>query len=156
LRSDWTPDANSLSVLHHGRFPKLELAARGKVLLNGDWELEILAGGEHLAVTGPWSCSCWYSDEEGDYLELQARLSPEIRIERQLLLARKDDLVFLADAVIGCGDARIDYTSRLPLVPGIEALPDSPTRECRLAGTTAHARLFPLGLPCERVLGSAG
>jgi hypothetical protein len=156
LRSDWTPDANSLSVLHHRRFPKLELAARGKVLLSGDWEIEIRAGGENLAVAGPWSCSCWYTDEEGDYLELQARLSPEIRVERQLLLARKDDLLFLADAVIGCGDARIDYTSRLPLVPGVEALPDSPTRECRLAGTAAHARLFPLGLPCERVLGSAG
>jgi hypothetical protein len=156
LRSNWTRDANSLTVLHHGRFPAVELAAREKVLLTGDWEIEIRVGDEGIAFDGPWSCSCWYSDDEGDYLELQARLTAEIRIERQLLLARKDDLLFLADAVFGCGDARIDYVSRLPLAPGIEALPNSPTRECRLAGTAAPARLFPLGLPCERVQGSAG
>jgi hypothetical protein len=156
LRSDWTPDANSLSVLHHRRFPELELAIRGKVLLRGNWEIEICAGGEDVPILGPWSCSCWYSDDEGDYLELQARLTAEIRIERQLLLARKDDLLFLADAVIGGGDAAIVYTSRLPLVPGIEIVPDSPTRECRLAGNAAQARLFPLGLPCERTRGTAG
>ena len=100
LRSNWTRDANSLTVLHHGRFPAVELAARGKVLLTGDWQIEIRVGDEDIAFDGPWSCSCWYSDDEGDYLELQARLTAEIRIERQLLLARKDDLLFLADAVI--------------------------------------------------------
>ena len=44
----------------------------------------------------------------------------EIRIERQLLLARNDDLLFLADAVIGPADMRIDCVSRLPLVPGLD------------------------------------
>jgi hypothetical protein len=156
LRSDWTREANSLPVLHHGRFPVLELAARGSVLLSGDWEIEIRVAGEAIAFDGPWSCSCWYSDDEGDYLELQARPTAEIRIERQLLLARNDDLLFLADAVIGCGEARIDYVSRLSPVPGVEIVPDAPTRECRLAGKAVHARIFPLGLPCERVLGCAG
>jgi len=156
LRSDWTREANSLPVLHHGRFPALELAARGNVLLSGDWEIEVRVAGEEIAFDGPWSCSCWYSDEEGDYLELQARPTAEIRIERQLLLARNDDLLFLADAVIGCGEARIDYVSRLSPVSGVEVVPETRTRECQLMGKTRPARVFPLGLPCERVHGCAG
>jgi hypothetical protein len=156
LRSDWTREANSLPVLHHGRFPVLELAARGNVLLSGDWEIEVRVAGEEIAFAGPWTCSCWYSDEEGDYLELQARPAAEIRIERQLLLARNDDLLFLADAVIGCGESRIDYVSRLSPVSGVEMVPDTRTRECQLAAKSGPARVFPLGLPCERVLGCAG
>jgi hypothetical protein len=156
LRSNWSPNANSLTVLHHGRLPKLELAACGDVLLDGDWEIEIRVGGAEVPIIGPWSCSCWFSEEEGDYLELQLHLTPEIRIERQLLLTRRDDLLLLADAVIGKGEPRIDYISRLPLVPGLEVLPFSRTRECRVSGPAGPARLFPLGLPCERTIGTGG
>ena len=106
LRSDWKPDANSLSVMHQGPLPRLELATRGQVMLSGEWQVELRAGGAEVPIAGPWTCSCWYSEEEGDYLELQAQPTPEIRIERQLLLSRTDDLLFMADAVIGpaiCG-----------------------------------------------------
>ena len=156
LRSDWKPDANSLSVMHQGPLPRLELATRGQVMLSGEWQVELRAGGVEVPIAGPWICSCWYSEEEGDYLELQAQPTPEIRIERQLLLSRTDDLLFLADAVIGSGDVRFDYTSRLPLVPELDVLPFSGTRECRVTGPAGQARLFPLGLPCDRVTGTAG
>ncbi len=32
LRGDWSPNANSVSVLHHGQFPSVELATRGAPL----------------------------------------------------------------------------------------------------------------------------
>ena len=156
LRDEWISDANLLSVLHHGRFPKLELATRGNVLVRGDWEIEVCVAGRELPLTSPWICSCWYTDDEGDYLELQAHITPETRVERQLLLARNDDLLFLADAIIGGGDVRIDYVSRLPLVSGVEVQPDRRSRECRLVGKARTARVFPLALPCERILGTAG
>jgi hypothetical protein len=156
LRSDWKPDANSLSVMHQGPLPRLELATRGQVMLSGEWQVELRTGGVEVPIAGPWTCSCWYSEEEGDYLELQAQPTPEIRIERQLLLSRTDDLLLVADAVIGSGDVRFDYASRLPLVPELDVLPFSGTRECRVTGPAGQARLFPLGLPCDRVTGSAG
>ena len=132
--------------MHQGPLPRLELATRGQVMLSGDWQIELRAGGVELPIAGPWTCSCWYSEEEGDYLELQAQPTPEIRIERQLLLSRTDDLLLMADAVIGSDELRIDYTSRLPLVPELEVIPFSGTRECRVTGPAGQARLFPLGL----------
>ena len=156
LRGDWSPDANSLSVLHHGQFPNVELAARGQLLFSGQWEIELRVANSSVGIFGPWTCSCWYSDDDADYLELQARPAADVRIERQLLLPRNDDLLFMADVVIGRGGERIEYRSRLPLADNIEIAHDRETRACRLSGPNMAARLFPIGLPCERVLGSSG
>jgi hypothetical protein len=156
LRSDWSPEANSLFVSHHGPFPSLELATRGSLLIGGQWDIEVQVSNAAIDISGPWTCSCWYSDDAGDYLELQARPTANVRIERQLLLARNDDWLFLADVVVGCEDERIDYRSRLPLAPRITVDHDRETRALQLNGTDASARLFPIGLPCERVHGCAG
>lgn len=156
LRNELAPDANSLTVLHHRRYPQLELATRGTVLLSGDWKIEIRVGGEDIAVNGPWVCSCWYSDDDGDYLELQSRPTASICLERQLLLARNDDLLFAADVVTGGEDAPIEYRSQLPVFPGVDVVHDRLTRACQLTGLDAPARLFPIGLPCERVIGCGG
>jgi hypothetical protein len=156
LRNELVPDANSLTVLHHRRYPQLELATRGTVLLSGDWEIEIRVGGEDVDINGPWVCSCWYSDDDGDYLELQSRPTATICIERQLLLARNDDLLFAADVVTGSEAARIEYHSRLPLVHGADVVYDKPTRACHLSGLDMPVQLFPIGLPCERVIGCDG
>jgi hypothetical protein len=156
LRGDWSPNANSLSVLHHGRFPNVELATRGALLFSGQWEVELQVANESVGICGPWTCSCWYSDDEADYLELQARPATHVRIERQLLLPRNDDLLFMADVVVGRGDERIDYRSRLPLARDIEVVHDRETRACRLSGPDMLSRLFPIGFPCERVHGCAG
>jgi len=156
LRGDWSPNANSVSVLHHGQFPSVELATRGAPLFSGQWEIELQFANQSVGIFGPWTCSCWYSNDEADYLELQARPAADVRIERQLLLPRNDDLLFLADVVIGRGDVRIDYRSRLPLAGNIEVAHDRETRACRLTGPNTVSRLFPIGLPCERVQGCAG
>lgn len=156
LRTDWRPQANSFVVSHHRPYPAIELAAHGKVLLSGDWEIDVRVDGRSLPFAGPWSCACWSSDEDADYLELKAQLSDAVQVERQVLLAREDDLLLLADAVIGPSEARIEYASRLPLAPNVTSDPETRTRTCRLSGPVPHARVIPLGLPCERVVGCAG
>jgi hypothetical protein len=72
------------------------------------------------------------------------------------LLTRADDLLFLADVVIADDEARIEYSSRLPLAPDVTATADTRTRSCSLATKSGSARAFPLGLPCERIAGAAG
>jgi hypothetical protein len=156
LRSDWSPDANSMSVLHHGQFPSLEVATNGTRLFSGSWEIELQVANERIGISGPWNCSCWYSDDEADYLELQARPTAKLRIERQILLPRNDDLLFLADVVVGLGDESIAYRSRLPLARDIEVAHDRATRACRLTGSNLAARLFPIGFPLERIQGCSG
>ena len=156
LRSDWSPEADRLVVAHHEALPQIELAACGRSLISGTWEMKLQIAGEPVALGDEWSCVCWNSDEDADYLELQMPLDDGLRLERQLLLSRTGHFAVLAEIVAGAGSERVDSCSRLPLVAGVGAEADVATRECRLAGNGLRARCFPLALPQDRVQGTAG
>jgi hypothetical protein len=155
LRSDWSPRANSLVLSHHLGRPAIELAARGRLLLSGGWDLDLSIDGEPVVIDGPWTCGCWFSDEDADYCELQVSPRENVRVERQILLTRRDDLLFLADVVIAPAGARIDCAARIPLAPGVAAAPGR-TRACELTGRAVQARVFPVALPRDRVHSAAG
>ena len=53
------------------------------------------------AADAAWEEVCWSSNEDADYLELELALPNNIRVQRQMLLAREDRFLFLADAVLG-------------------------------------------------------
>jgi len=154
LRNDWIPTADSMLVSHQGRFPTLEMALGGATLLSGDWEIDLQIDGRPVDPSD-WSCVCWYSDDDGDYLELQTRPAG-VRVERQIFLSRTDDFALLADAVRAHEKSKIEITSRLPLSPDCAALAQTRTRECRLLSGAAAARVFPLALNCPRFEGTAG
>lgn len=157
LRSDWSPLADVLIVAHHRHSPQIDLSVLGRPLLSGVWDLAVRIDGEPLEMNAAWSCVCWFSDADADYLELQQIEGDQgPRIERQVLLSRTDRFALLADTVSVPGDARIDYCSRLPLCDGIDSRPDRPTRECVLKGGGVRARVFPLALPSDRAIGTAG
>jgi hypothetical protein len=156
LRSDWTPTADTIVVAHHQTRPTIDLSALGVPLLKGSWEMEVRVDNERVAFPPEWSCSCWYSDSDCDYLELSAKLAPPLHVERQILLARQARFAILADAVSGAGSSSIDLLSRLPLATDVKATADAPTRECVLSRTGVAARAFPLSLPRNRVNSAAG
>jgi hypothetical protein len=87
------------------------------------------------------------SDEDVDYLELEIDLNEGARVQRQLLLAREDGLLYLADNVRAASPAPLDYTGTLPLAPGIDWRPEEDTREGYLAGKQPRALVMPLALP---------
>jgi hypothetical protein len=130
------------------------MAFGGTTLLAGNWEIDLQIDGRPVEPAD-WSCVCWYSDGDGDYLELQTRPAG-VRVERQIFLSRTDDFALLADAVRADGNSKIEITSRLPLSPDCASLAQSHTRECRLLCGGAAARVFPLALNCSRVEGTAG
>ena len=157
LCTDWSVAANSIVVAHHDAKPLIDLTVRGTSLLSGTWDIEVAINGESILFEeDDWECSCWHSDEDCDYLELQANFDNNLHVDRQVLLSRTDDFLILADAVCGVGEQRIDYSSRLPLVSGIEAASSSDSRECVLKDRGTVARVFPLALPDDRVLSTAG
>lgn len=47
-----------------------------------------------------WDCVCWEADEDVAYVELESRLVGGGRLQRQILLAHRDELLFLADALL--------------------------------------------------------
>jgi hypothetical protein len=156
LRNNWSIEADTLVVAHHGEKPIIDLTMLGRPLLSGVWDIEVCVDGNSVRFEDEWKCVCWYSDEDADFLELQALPGKRLQIDRQLLLSRNNHFVLLADAITGPRGARIEYTARLPLVEGLMAEHDLPTRECVLKAPRQSARVFPMALPSERVIGTSG
>ena len=147
LQTDWSRSSNRLTVDYSGPAVRIELQSSGRLLLQGVWEFEIQANGSSLPQPTSWSEVCWASDSDCDYLELEADLTGEVRIQRQMLLSRKDQFLFLADAVLGKSPATLEYRSRLPLVVTAAASPADDTRELLLVAKRPRAVMLPLELP---------
>jgi hypothetical protein len=151
LRTDWSPQADTLAITHHQRFPQLDVAALGQPLLHGDWPLQLQIGDSLFELADEWSCVCWVSDADVDYLELQMEGPGNLRVERMVLLSRRDHFLLLADSIAGAPAEKITLRSQFPLSAGVTAQADTATREIRLQAGRQKVRTFPLGLACERV-----
>ena len=83
------------------RILRLEFIAGKQAILSGDWEAEVLFNGRAAIPVSPYAELCRASDDEVEYLELGIALSRNLRLERHVVLAKKDRLLWLADAVLG-------------------------------------------------------
>jgi hypothetical protein len=136
-----------MTVAYGEQSVRIHVAADGEALFAGTWELELRAGGKVAAPVGSWREVCWVSDEDCDYLELQIELTESLRVQRQMLLAREDEYLFLADAILGQRTQELSYCGRLPISGQLTARAASETREILLEGRKARALILPLGLP---------
>jgi hypothetical protein len=144
--------ADRLSISYDGLLVEFELSARGRSLLEGTFQSQLVVDGVPVTTSGHWNSVCWSSDDDGDYLELQLLCSDGLRIDRQVLLSRRRHFALLADAVVSTDPGRIEYCISLPVAGGTQMAADLKTREFRV-GT---ARVFPVGLPQDRVLSTSG
>ncbi len=156
LRNHAGRDADVCVVTHHRSLPLLDLSILGNSVIQGAWELEVLLDQEPLELPDNWSCVCWHTDADGDYLELQHAVDENIRVERQVFLSRTEHLLMLADCISGVGDRVIDYTSRLPLAESAKFLRHETSRECQVQLPNAVMRTFPLALPDDLVQSTPG
>ena len=117
LQNNWSPCAERLAIAYSGRGVRIELQADRRLLLHGVWEMEIAADGRTLEPQGNWSQTCWASDADCDYLELEMQLSHGISVQRQIVLSRKEKFLFLADAALGEIPRELKYRGWLPLAP---------------------------------------
>lgn len=130
----------------------VELRASGATLLNGPWTVQASAGGQPLAPAGSWRESCWERDEAYDYLEIDLPLAGGRLLERQMLFARQERFVLLADALIGpSGNSaanELHYQGSLPLDAQAAFRPAAETREGWLeTKNRRQASIVPLALP---------
>lgn len=156
LRISWATDA-SLATVRSDREPvQLELAVDGVPLLSGAWGLELAEGGELLELEAEWECICWNSDSDGDYFELQLEFEGGPMINRSLYLSRSDRFAIIADIVSGSDPGRLDLASLLPLAAGVTLEAAQGGREQLLRAGDKNVRVFPLGLPHDPGVGTAG
>lgn len=163
LRSGWGVDADSVAIAHHQPLPQLDVTALGHALIHGYWKLKIRLGDADVELAEEWSCVCWQSDPDADYLELQMIGPGKLRVERIVMLSREEGFLIVADAISGVPNADgpagrrattkqlIQYESRLALCDGLVGSAEGTTREARIVGKRLKARVFPLGIPQDRV-----
>lgn len=147
LRSDWTAAAASVAVAHHQPLPELDVSLHGQPVLHGPWGLELQLGDAAVELADEWACVCWESDPDADYAELQMTGPGRLRVERQLLLSRKDQFLLLSDVISGAPSGRMVFRSRLPFAPGVRGDGVTGRREFRLTTPRTKVRVFPLALP---------
>lgn len=156
LRRIRTRPFDQLLVDFSGPEVFIELQAAGCTALVGDWRWQATIDGQALQAAGAWEELCWHTDADVDYLELELPLSTGWKLQRQMLLARKDEFLLLADALVG-NDAttnspselpKIHYQSSLPLAPAARFEPAAESREGWLIeGKRKLAPVLPLALP---------
>lgn len=151
LRTDWQRPAPCLGVNYAERDLTIELQAGRETILAGAWHLEVLSGGRVVDRDDHWEEVCWFSDDDVDYLELSAELAGGGRVDRQILLAREDDFLFLCDNVIDAPAADLEYVGRLPLAAEMNVASEEETREVELVGKKPRAVVMPLALPEWRI-----
>ena len=147
LRPNWSSQAERLTVAYGDRAVRLELSVGADLLMSGRWDLELRADRAPLEPEGAWRETCWVSDQDCDYLELEMAFSGGLRVQRQMLVARKDQFLFLADALLGERPQELSYCGRLPLSNRLTTSAAADTREVLLEARKARALILPLALP---------
>jgi hypothetical protein len=147
LRTDWRRTASKLAIAYAGSELRAELEVGGETLLAGDWSPHVERDGVPLAPQGAWRSLCWVSDRDADYFEAEIQIAGGVRVQRQVLLAREDELLFVADAVLGESPGELAYRLDTPLAAGVEFRAADETREGTLAGRKPRAVVMPLALP---------
>jgi hypothetical protein len=125
----------------------MELRIGGDVLWSGAWQLDVRRDGRLARPVSAWEEVLRVCDKQADYLELASDLSEGLRVERQILLARKDRFLFLADAILARQSATLDYRACLPLAAAVGFHAAEESREGFLAARRRRAMVLPLALP---------
>ena len=147
LRNHAGRNADVFAITHQRPLPEIDLSILGHGLLRGTWGLKVSIDQTPIDMPAEWTCVCWHSDADGDYLELQYTINENRRIERQMFLSRSDHFLVIADCISGAGEAVIDYTARWPLVANANVARRESSRECIVSLGEVTMRTFPLALP---------
>ncbi len=156
LRAGASRRDRRMEVLYSGRQVRLALGWLGEELLSGVWQVDVSGDGRRAEPTSPWEETIRVSDDRVDYLELASEFVGGLCIERQVLLAREDRFLFLADVVVAPGPGRLEYRARLPFSPDTHFRGAKESRAGFLAGRRRWGVVLPLALPEWRAEGCCG
>jgi len=147
LRPNWLRGGEHLVVTYHDRTFNAELNCGSSTIWAGRWNTRIAVDGRQLELQSDWQQNCWYSDDDVDYLELGSDLNDGWRLERQMLLAREDHFLLVADVLLGPGDADIEYRNVFPLTDSTRFEAAEETHDGYLVANRRLGLVMPLALP---------
>jgi hypothetical protein len=138
--------AERILAAYPNRANSIEFQSAGEVLCSGVWDCQLSVDGQPLVPMSAWEETCWFTDREVDYLELEMRFRGGVCIERSILLAKNDRFAYLADAVIARKAGAIEYRGTVPLPAGVKLRQPAQSREVVLTNGRARALVLPLAL----------
>ena len=142
----WKSSSPRLAIAIDESGIDLELANRTS-LLKGKWSAQISVAGELIEFDFKnHEMNCYHSDDEVELLELEYKSKQGITLQRQVMLARDEQFLLLADAVLLSEPGKIEYVSRLPFASNINPLFETDNREVYLKDSEIHALALPLAL----------
>ena len=105
LATGWSaPDSARLAYSFQDQTLRVELAAFGRLWLQGEWDFQLHVDGQPLGRVSSLEELCRHEDKDVDYLELEASFSSDVasgwRIQRQLLLDRRHQIPHLGLQVL--------------------------------------------------------
>lgn len=135
------------TVEYAGEVVRVEWGIGRRVFGAGPWLIEVAVDG--LAVPPParWDEVCRQSEDGVEYWELEGRVRRGIRFCRQVVAARQDRFLLLADAIVLSRPAMVRYSAVLPRSQNVGCEPAAETRESRLVAGGRQALVLPLALP---------
>jgi hypothetical protein len=154
LRTGWSPLAATVAIDFAALGMKLEVSADGQQLFDGVWTTSSRINGKVVKPAGQWQEVCWFSDADVDFIEFALELEDGARLERQVLLARKDGFLFLADHLQAADAAALEHELHLPLAGDFAWNGEAETRDGTLnvpGNESAAVRILPLALPEWRI-----
>jgi hypothetical protein len=151
LRAKWKPRAATIAIDFSGHGMRLEASASGQALFQGMWTATSRCEGKLLKPVSGWDVVCWFADKDVDYIEFRMDLEEGARVERQVLLARKDQFVFLADHLQCAASATLEHSWQLPLDGSLSWNAAEETREAVVGSEQLSARVLPLALAEWRI-----
>lgn len=146
LRTDWTDTGVQLAVDWSTPEMRVEMFVGDKPVFNGRMAPRVRVGGAACEPVGPWEEVCWESNVDVDYLELEIALAGDVRLQRQIILTRRDGSLFIADAILATNPNKLACELQLPFVKTGEYVPADETREATVRIGKQRVLLLPVGL----------
>jgi hypothetical protein len=148
LATGWSESDARLAIAYANDPLTLELQVGGRQLLAGNWTSETTCDGHTITVDGTWDELCWQSDKDCDYLELSIDLADGFRLDRQILLAKKDAILFLTDVMLATEHApsALRHSFHLPWGRDVTWQPEAETRDGVLVDRKPRVAVLPLAL----------
>lgn len=147
MRTEWEPGLPTLAVDFSSPDLRIEIASGADSIIQGIWNWQTTVEGQSLEPIGSWDETCWFSDDDVDYLELSIELSGGAQLDRQILLAREDHFLLLADNVLNTAGGEVRHSMSLPLCSNVSFATEAETREGLLVSNRTIGRVLPLALP---------
>ena len=146
LRSGWGRKRRELGISAIGGEVKINLQSHRNPVLQGLIESTTEVGGVTLQPTGNWVETCWQSDNDADYLELELQLNEDWRIQRQFCVSRRSGAVLVADVVLGNVPSDIRHTIKFAPAPGVLFKDSNDGRELVVKAGNLSGLILPVGL----------